>query len=425
MKVHVESVSPIERKLSIEVEPERVAAELGRAYRALGERVRLPGFRPGKIPRRILEQRFRAEVEEDVARRLVEKSYLDAIAEHGVEAVGEPQVTGARLALDAPFAFQATVEVRPEVKAKDYTGLPLKRVVPVVEDAQVEARLEELRQRLGRLEPVEGRTTAEGGDFAVVDYRGTVDGQPFEGGSGEGVTVEIVPGEVTGGNVEALAGLAVGESRPVPATFPDGHARAGQTALFTFTLRGLKRRVVPPLDDELAREVGGGPTLEALRVRTRSELEAAAKAEAARSEREQLVHALIQRNPFPVPRAMVDRGVEAMLEGAFRSLARGGVDPRQLKLDVNALRAEMRPRAETEVRGALLLEALAQAESISVDKAEVDARIEEIARESEQPLSQVRKAFKEPAQRRSLELRIREEKTVEFLRSRAKIESQN
>ncbi len=423
MKVHVETLSPIERKLSIEVDPDQVAAELGRAYHALGERVRLPGFRPGKVPRRILEQRFRGEVEDDVKRRLVERSYLSAIAEHGVEAVGEPQVTGARLVLDAPFAFQATVEVRPEIAPKDYQGLPLKRVTPLVQEAQVEARLEELRQRLGRLAPVVERKTAELPDFAGVDYQGTVDAQPFEGGSGEAVTVEVAPGEVSAGNVEALAGLSVGESREVSATFPEGHPRAGKTASFRFTLKGLKRRVVPPLDDELAREVGGGPTLEALRTRIRSELQAAAKAEAARGERDQLVKALIERNPFPVPKAMVERGVEAMLEGALRSLARGGVDPRALNLDFEALRSEMRPRAETEVRGALLLEAIAEAEALKVQPAEVDARIEQLAKESEQPFSQVRKAFKEANQRRSLELRLREEKTVEFLRSRAKDEA--
>ncbi len=420
MKVHVETLSPIERKLSIEVEPDQVTAELGRAYHALGERVRLPGFRQGKVPRRILEQRFRGEVEDDVTRRLVERSYLSAIAENGVEAVGEPQVTGARLVLDAPFSFQATVEVRPEIAPKDYQGLPLRRVTPKVEEAQVEKRLEEIRQRLGRLEPVEDRKTAQLGDFAVVDYQGTVDGQPFEGGSGEAVTVEVAAGEVSAGNVEALAGLSLGENREVSATFPQGHSRAGQTATFRFTLKGLKRRVVPPLDDELAREVGGGPTLDALRTRIRTELDTAAKSEAARGERDQLVKALIERNPFPVPKAMVERGVEAMLEGALRSLARGGVDPRALNLDFEALRGEMRPRAETEVRGALLLEAIAQAEGLSVQPAEVDARIEQLAKESEQPISQVRKAFKEPSQRRGLELRVREEKTVEFLRSRAK-----
>jgi trigger factor len=422
MKVHVETLSPIERKLSIEVEPDQVAAELGRAYHALGERVRLPGFRPGKVPRRILEQRFRGEVEDDVARKLVERSYLSAISEHGVEAVGEPQVTGARLVLDAPFAFEATVEVRPEVAPKDYQGLPLKRTTPHVEEARVEERLEQLRQRLGRLEPVEGRSTAELSDFVVVDYQGTVDGKPFEGGNGEGVTVEVAKGEVSQGNVEALVGLAVGDTREVSAVFPEGHPMAGKTAVFRFALKGLKRQVVPPLDDELAREVGGGPTLEALRTRIREDLLKSAKAEASRFERDQLVHALIERNPFPVPKAMVERGLNAMLEGALRSVARGGVDPRTLNLDFDALRAEMRPRAETEVRGALLLEAIAEKEKVAVEPAEVDARIEQLAKETEQPLSQVRKAFKEANQRRSLELRIREEKTVEFLRSRAKDE---
>jgi trigger factor len=423
MKVHVETLSPIERKLSIEVEPAQVAAELGRAYHALGERVRLPGFRPGKVPRRILEQRFRGEVEDDVARRLVERSYLSAIAEHGVEAVGEPQVTGARLVLDAPFAFEATVEVRPEVTPKDYQALPLKRLTPKVEEGEVEARIEQLRQRLGRLEPVESRTVAELGDFAVVDYQGTVDGHPFEGGSGEGVTVEVAKGEVTSGKVEALVGLALGETREVSSQFPPAHPQAGRTASFRFTLRGLKTRVVPPLDDELAREVGGGPTLEALRTRVRTDLLASAKADAARTERDQLVKGLIERNPFPLPKAMVERGLEAMLEGALRSLARGGVDPRELNLDFDALRAEMRPKAESEVRGALLLEAIAEKEGLKVEPAEVEARIEALAKESEQALSQVRKAFKDANQRRSLELRIREEKTVEFLRSQAKDES--
>jgi trigger factor len=289
-----------------------------------------------------------------------------------------------------------------------------------VEEAQVEARIEELRQRLGRLEPVEGRTAAELGDYAVVDYQGTLAGRPFEGGSGEGVTVEVAKGEVTAGNVEALAGLGVGESREASATFPSGHPQAGKTASFRFTLKGLKRRVVPPLDDELAREVGGGPTLEALRSRVRTDLLAGATAEAARGERDQLVQAVIARNPFPLPKAMVERGLEAMLEGALRSLARGGVDPRELNLDFEALRAEMRPRAESEVRGALLLEAIAEKEKVTVEPAEVEARIEQLAKEGEQALSQVRKAFKDPNQRRSLELRIREEKTVEFLRSRAK-----
>ena len=172
MKVQVEELSPVERKLSIEVPPEQVQAELGRAYAQLGRQVRLPGFRPGKVPRRILEQRFKGEVEDDVARRLVERAYLAAISENQVDAVGAPQVTPVRLDQEKPFAFEARVEVRPKVEPKDYRGLPLKRVQAAVTDAQVDERLEAMRQRVARLEPVEGRTVAETGDFAIVDYVG-------------------------------------------------------------------------------------------------------------------------------------------------------------------------------------------------------------------------------------------------------------
>src|SRR5262249_23166612 len=426
MKVQVEELSPVERKLSIEVEPEQVQAELGRAYAQLGRQVKLPGFRPGKIPRRILEQKFRGEVEDDVARKLVERAYLAALIEHKVDAVGAPQLTPVRLTQDAPFSFEARVEVRPKVEPKDYRGLPLKPVPVNVSDADLEQRLEAMRQRVARLEPVEGRRAAQIGDFAVVDYSGTIDGQPFPGSNGEDVTVEVAEGDLLAGNVPELAGTEVGQSRVIDHAFAADDpekARAGKTGHFQFTLKSLKRQVVPPLDDEFAKEVGGGETLAELRAKVRRDLEAAAKVKSAQQEREQLVAALVEKNPFELPRAMVERGLDAMLDGALRMMARQGVDPSRLNLDFASLREEMRPKAEAEVRGALLLQAVADKENISVPADAIDARIEQYATESGAPVHQVRKAFKEPDQRRALEQRIREEKTVEFLRSAAKDES--
>lgn len=425
MKVQVEELSPVERKLSIEVPPEQVQAELGRAYAQLGRQVRLPGFRPGKIPRRILEQKFKGEVEDDVARRLVERAYLSAISEHHVDAVGAPQLTPVRLDQEKPFAFEARVEVRPKVEPKDYRGLSLKRLQPSVSDAEVDERLEAMRQRVARLEPVEGRTAAQSGDFAIVDYVGTIDGQPFAGSKAEEVTVEVTAGDLLAGNVPELAGLIVGQSREFDHLFaaedPEP-SRAGKTAHFTFTLKGLKRQLIPALDDDFAREVGAGETLAELRTKVRSDLEAAAKSRAAQDEREQLVKGLVEKNPFDLPRAMIERGLEAMLDGALRMMARQGLDPSRLNLDFTSLRSEMRPKAEAEVRGALLLAAVAEKESLSVNPDEVDARIAQYATESGAPLHQVRKAFKEPEQRRALEQRLREEKTVEFLKAAAKDE---
>jgi trigger factor len=425
MKVQVEELSPVERKLSIEVPPEQVQAELGRAYAQLGRSVRLPGFRPGKVPRRILEQRFKGEVEDDVARRLVERAYLSAISEHQVDAVGAPQLTPVRLDQEKPFAFEARVEVRPKVDPKDYRGLPLKRVQPSVTDAQVDERLEAMRQRVARLEPVEGRTAAETGDFAIVDYVGGIDGQPFPGSAAEDVTVEVAAGDLMRGNVPELAGTVVGQKRELDHGFaaddpePD---RAGKTAHFTFTLKGLKRQLVPPLDDDFAKEVGAGETLAELRTKVRGDLEVAARNGAAQDERDQLVKGLVERNPFDLPKAMIERGLDAMLDGALRMMARQGLDPSRLNLDFSSLREEMRPKAEAEVRGALLLQAVAEKEGLSVKSEDVDARIAQYATESGAPLHQVRKAFKEPEQRRALEQRVREEKTVEFLKAAAKDE---
>ena len=425
MKVQVEELSPVERKLSIEVPPEQVQAELGRAYAQLGRQVRLPGFRPGKVPRRILEAKFKGEVEDDVARRLVERAYLSAISEHHVDAVGAPQLTPVRLDQEKPFAFEARVEVRPKVEARDYRGLPLKRVQATVTDAEVDERLEAMRQRVARLEPVEGRTATETGDFAIVDYLGTIDGQPFVGSKAEDVTVEVAPGDLLHGNVPELAGLVIGQSRELDHAFAADDpepGRAGKTAHFAFTLKGLKRQLIPALDDDFAKEVGGGETLAELKAKVRSDLEAAARTRSAQDERDQLVKGLVERNPFDLPRAMVERGLDAMLDGALRMMARQGVDPSRLNLDFASLREEMRPKAEAEVRGALLLAAVAEKEALSVNPDEVEARIAQYATESGAPLHQVRKAFKEPDQRRALEQRLREEKTVEFLKAAAKDE---
>jgi trigger factor len=426
MKVQVEELSPIERKLSIEVDPEQVQAELGRAYAQLGRQVRLPGFRPGKIPRRILEQRFKGEVEDDVTRRLVERAYLSAIIENKVDAVGQPQLTPVRLEEQKPFSFEARVEIRPKVEPKNYQGLPLKRVPATVTEAQVDERLEAMRQRVARLEPVEDRTVAQQGHFAVVDYTGTIDGRPFPGSTAQDVSVEVADGDLMAGNVPALVGTEVGQTRGLDHTFAADDAeptRAGKTAHFVFTLKGLKRQIIPPLDDDFAKEVGGGGTLADLRAKVRQDLESAARVKSGQEEREQLVSALVERNPFELPKSMVERGLDSMLDGALRMMARQGLDPSRLNLDFASLREEMRPKAEAEVRGALLLQAVAEKEKVTVTPEEVDARIDQYATESGAPVHQVRKAFKEPEQRRALEQRIREEKTVEFLKAAAKDES--
>lgn len=424
MKVQIEELSPIEKKLSIEVENSRVTEELTRAYTALGKQVKLPGFRQGKVPRRILEQRYREQVEDEVIQRVMQSAWQEAAREHKVDAVAPPQVTNnSGLKADAPFSFEARVEVKPKVEAKDYQGLPLTRSSTQVEDKEVDDRLTQLRESMARLEPVEGRDTAQLGDFATVDYEASVEGKEFPGSKANDVTVELAPGELVESNVAALEGTKVGDTKELDYAFPADYRVEdvkGKTARFKFTVKGLKKKVVPELNDDFAKETGEAQTLEELRGKIRGDLEQGKRNKAQGEERDALLKALIERNTFDVPKSMVERTIDNMLENRLRAMARMGMDPRQLNLDFARLREDLREEATKEVKGALLIEAIAQKENIQASDADVEKKLEELAKEAKQDISVVRKYFKGPEERQGLSLRLREEKTIEFLKGQAK-----
>ena len=418
MKVQVEEVSPIERRLEIEVEPQVVQDELARAYATLSRQVKIAGFRPGKIPRRILEQRYKDEIEPDVLRRVQLRAFLEAIQAHEVDAVSEPHISGGKLDEKAPYAFTARVEVKPKLDKIDYRSLAFTKRDVKVDDAKVDEQLERLRTSRTELKPVEGRDAAIEGDFAMIDFTATQEGKDFPGNKGESVTVEVKDGELVDANVKQLLGMKPGETREFDYTFPADYRVdevKGKTARFKVTLKELKAKHVPALDDAFAKSIGA-ETVEKLKERVRNDLARAEKQKAANEEREEVFKALIAKNTFEVPKSMVDRGVEMMLESTLRAVARGGVDPTQLGLNLDSFRAEFRPKAEVEVRGQLLLEAVAKLEKIEVTDVDFETKLESLAAESGAALSQVRKAFRTDEEKSGLRNRVREEKTIAFLK---------
>jgi trigger factor len=423
MKVDVQELSAIERKLSIEVEPARVEAELSRAYQSLSRQVKIAGFRAGKVPRRILEQRFKEQVEDDVIQRVVERAYLDAIKEHKVEPVSAPTVTNDKLKPDAPFRFEARVEVKPKLAVKDYKAIPLKKNEVQVDDAKVNEQLEQMRSSMTRLEPIEGRDVVAPGDFANIDFDATIDGKEFKGSKGENVSVEVIPGEIIDSKIPAIEGVKVGDSKEIDYVFPADYRVEeirGKTSRFVVKVKGIKKKVVPDLSDDFAKDLDVGvSTLDELKAKVKADLKTAGEHKDKSEQRDAVIHALIAKNDFEVPKAMIERALDIMLDGAIRAMARGGLDPRKLGLDVNRLREEMRPRALDEVKGTLLFEAIAEAEGIAPAEEEVDQRIEQIAEESGATLAAVKKFYRNPDERRSVWLRLREDKTIEFLKSQA------
>ncbi len=426
-KFQVEEVSAVERRINVEVEPAIVEVQLDAAYRTLSRQVKVPGFRPGRVPRRILEARYKAQVEGDVIQQLVEHSYREAILERpDLEPVAPPRVTNAeQIKIGEPFRYQANVEIKPKIEPKDYEGLELKKEKVEVTDALVDAELEKLRQSMAEMVSVEGRSTAEVGDFAVVDWVGSIDGKPFPGGATTDATLEIAEGSFGQGNAAELAGASVGETREIAHTFEKDHRLAelaGKSTLFKVLLKGLKTKRVPALDDELAKRIGTTGLAE-LRDRIRRDLTEREAEKAERAMREQLVGELIKKNPFDVPRSMVERALDHMIQTTMDRVLRQGVDPRQLGIDVERLREQLRGSANSDVRGALLLEAISLKEKIAVEDADVEAKVKALAGKHNMPEEKMRAVLSQDGQLEALRYRIREEKTLAFLESKAKIPS--
>ena len=430
MKINVETTSPVERKLTIEVPPERVHRELEKAYVQLGRRVKLKGFRPGHVPRGVLERNFKGEVEREVVEKLVSGTFVEAAKANGVDAVAPPSVSleGA-LAEGQPFKYSATVEVKPAVEPRDYRGLSVTRRVPAVGDAEVEAELAKLQDSYAKLVEVVGREVAEEGDYALIDHEGTIDGLPFDGGKAEGVTVRAAAGKVEEGFLPVLVGKRVGEQAEFAEPFAADHRNEqlrGRVATMKVVLKGLKVKQQAALDDDLARQVGieGIETLDGLRARIRADL---GKREAKKAESElkdALLKAALEKNAFEVPPSMVERAIDSMLEGTVERFARMGVDVRQLDLDVARLRGDLREQALLQVRGSLLLEAVAAAEKLEATEEDLQAEVARVAEELGVPVQKAQQQMRGKEARAALENRVREEKALALLTQAASIQTQ-
>ncbi len=426
MKIQVEAVSPVEKKVTIEIDPDRVATEIAKGYASLGRRVKLKGFRPGKAPRHVLERSFKEQVEGEVLERLVGQSFSEAVKQESIDAIAPPhvQVEEPGLGEGRPLRYTARVEVKPRLEPKDYKGLEVAKRVPEVTDQMVSDELTRLQDSMAQLVPVEGRFEAQEGDHAVIDHDGTIGGQPFEGAKAEGITVQVRQGELTDGNILALAGKKLGETVELDQAFPATHrveALRNKVARFKLTLKALKTKQVPSLDDELAKDVGieGVETLDALRKRIREDLEKRERRLAEGEHKDALVKAALRKNDFEVPPALVERAIDAMLESTAARFARQGVDIRQLDLDVARLRGDLREQALLQVKGALLLEAIADAEKIEVADADVQAEVARMAGEMGVPLAKVQQQIRGGEARAALKNKLREDKALALLSANA------
>ena len=430
MRIDVENLSPIEKKVTVEVDPAVVVRELDRAYAGLSRRVKLRGFRPGKAPRAVLERNFKDDVERQVTETLVRDAFAEAVREKEIAAVAPPRVDVTQPGLDPaqPFKFTARVEVKPRLEPRDYKGLEVTHRAANVTDEMVAEELGRIRDSMGSLVPVEGRLEAQEGDYAVCDHLTFVEGQPYEKGKGEGITMRVSAGDLFQGFVPQLAGKKLGETVSIDAPFPDDftdEALRGKAGRFELTLTALKVRQEPALDDAFAKDVGleGVETVDALRGRIREELDKREKRRAEAELKDALVKAALAKNDFEVPPALVERAIDVMLQGALERFARQGIDVRKMGLDLPRLRADMREQALLQVKGALLLEAIADAEKIDVSEADFQQEVERTAGELNVPAAKLQRQMTAPDARHAMRTRLREDRALALMTSEARLQT--
>lgn len=422
MQITIEDISPVEKRVEFEVPWTDVAPKLDKAYGALRRDARVAGFRPGKVPRAILEKMYRSQVEDEVARDMVELSLAQAIHENQLQPVAPPTVDSLSMKSGAPFKFSARVEIRSQVTPKDYSGIALTRRPVNVTDEQVDKELEGYVRRLTEYRPVEGRTQTAPTDVVLIELTGRVGEHRFKKRQAAVDLQEEDTGPLPG-LASRLHGLAIGgEPVEVKYTIPEETKQrelAGQAVDLRVVVKEVREKKVPALDDELAKDTGEADTLEGLRAKVRERLSESDQGRIRGELVQQLLKEIVKRNDFPIAPALVDRYARSMLQRAKRQLAAAGLDVEAM--DDNRMLADFRVSAEQEARGAILVNAIAEREGVTVADADLQKRIAEIATQRGETPKQLRAELEKEQAIPQVEAQIREQKTLDMLISQAKI----
>ncbi len=397
MKVTHERLEGNQVVLNVEVGTDKVSQALDKAYKKIVKDVKVPGFRKGRVPRKILEARFGVEVlYEDALDYLFQDTYPHAVEEAGIEPIDRPEIEDFHIEADQPFTFKAKVMVKPEVTLGQYIDLSLQREGVAVTDEELNRELELLQQRHTQLKAAD-RTVVENGDYAIIDFEGFVDGEPFEGGSGEEYALEIGSNTFVEGFEEQLIGKNVGDELEVNVTFPEDYraeSLAGKPVMFKVAIKEIKVRDIPELDDDFAKEVSEFETLDELKQDIQNKLLENTKERVKRDFENLVVGTVAGNAQIDIPEKMVQDELDFMYQRLAYDFQQQGI-PLDTYLEYTGSnkdqwREESYAEAEKQVRGNLTLEAIAEKEGIMVTDDEIDSKIAELAKNSNQDPAQLR-----------------------------------
>jgi trigger factor len=422
MQVQVARISPVVMELAVEVPVTTVKAEVEKAYSNLQRKAHVKGFRPGKAPRQVLAHLYGPQVSNDVVQAIVNETLPKVLTEQNVTPINQPQVEPGKLDQGAAFTYKARFEVQPVIGEVNYEGLELYRPAVVADDKMVDEQIELLRKQHARLEAPEPARPAQKGDVVTIDFTLEVAGAKLDEGGGEGVQLELGSGQLLPELDVALTGKSVDDALDVTAKLQDNNPREelrGKSATFHVKVKDIKQRVLPAIDDELAKDVGNFQTLVELRADVHTRLQKMLKDRSDTAVAEQIVDKLNEKNELAVPPSLVEQQCRMMELEILQNARRMGQRPTQD--DFQKVHEQVHADAEKKVRAGLLMAAIAKKIGLQIGDKDIQAGIEELAAETGKNVAKVRAEYNDPQRRQILMGMILEDKVLDVIEGKATI----
>jgi trigger factor len=424
MKASVEEISSIKKKVSIEIPEDQVAKEVESLYKDLGKKAKIKGFRPGKVPRDILERYFKDYIKAEVIQKLIQDTYPQALSEANLQPVSPPVIDPGEFENGKPFQYSAVIEVKPNIKLEGYTGLKIEGKKEGVKDEEVEERLKTLQNLHANLKTISESRPIQTGDYVIVDYEASMEGKPLEGGKAIDFTMEVGGGQFIPALEEKLIGLKPEEEKEIEISFPEDYGYkkwAGKTISFHVKIKEIKEKILPTLDDEFAKDLGDYASFEELKAKLKGEIEKEKALGLERQLKDQVVDQLLEANPFEVPESLVEEQAKAMVSDTRLRLAAQGVDFKNLGVSEEKLQEDYKSMAQKQVKTFLILDRIAGQEGIAVTDDEADDRLREMSERMHQKFDVVKRYYEKNGLLPEVKDGIIRDKTLNFLLEKASI----
>jgi len=397
MSVTIEDLSSVKKILHIEVPAEAATEEIEKAYSQLKKTAKIKGFRPGKVPRGVLERLYKKDVQADVTSRLIQESFINAVKETDLKIVGSPQIDPPPLDVNNPYKYAATVEVKPEIGRIEFKGLPLKKTRYGVTDKEVDTQIQMLRKNLAQLKKVEELRPVQEGDFVLMDYEGLKDGKPFaETERTENFSMKIGAGSISKEMDEQLVGMKPGEEKEIKVKFGEDYFNknlANQEIDFQVTLKEIREEELPEVNDALAKKLGKYENLDELKAAIVENLKQGYEKRMEQELNEQIFSELIGKTEFDVPDALVEMELQGIIEEAERSFAYRNISLEDMGLSREAIAEKYRDTALKQVKRHLILDKIIDQETLSLTDEELEDGLKAMAENFNQPLEEIKKYY--------------------------------